>query len=424
MRKSIYFKLVTSFICIFVLSNIIASMMSYYGSEISNLENLQVQLEKNLKEVKDLNLDPLSIENMSKHNYINVVKKDSIDNLGLNQSQTEVLESHEVLNLSSKDYKNDEIDTPLSLLKTDDGYLLAFANFDNLGFSSRDLIMQINLRALIIGSLFCALLAMILVKPIQDLIIGTKKVIQGDYSVEIPTKQKDELGDLIRSFNMMTQELQSIEMFRNDFISDISHEFRTPLTSIDGYVKLLNDADESDRVRYISIINEEVKRLTLLTSNILMLNNIENQTLMLKDDTFRLDEQIRKSLLLLEPKWSKKNLDLVIELESVTITGNENLLSQVWINLLDNAIKFTPNGGKISLTLSEDKVLTIQDTGIGISQHDLNRIFEKFYKSDSSRSNAGNGLGLSIVSKIVELHDGNISIHSEENNGTIITISL
>lgn len=424
MRKSIYFKLVTSFICIFVLSNVIASMMSYYGSEISNLESLQVQLEKNLDEVKSLNLDPLSIENMSKHNYINIVQRDSLDDLLLSKNQLEILESNETLNMTSKEFTSDDINTPLSIVKVEDGYLLAYANFDNLGFSSRDLIMQINLRALIIGSLFCALLAIVLVKPIQDLIEGTKKVIEGDYSVEIPTKQKDELGDLIRSFNKMTQELQSIEMFRSDFISDISHEFRTPLTSIDGYVKLLNDASEDDRSKYIKIINEEVKRLTLLTSNILMLNNIENQTLMLKDDTFRLDEQIRQSLLLLEPKWSKKSLDLVIDLEAVTITGNENLLSQVWINLLDNAIKFTPNAGQIRITLSHDKILTIQDTGIGISQEDLNRIFEKFYKSDQSRSAEGNGLGLSIVSKIIELHDGNISIHSEENNGTIITIRL
>ncbi len=225
-------------------------------------------------------------------------------------------------------------------MKHGDGYLLSYANFDNLGFSTRDLVMHINIRSLIIGSFLFIFVASLLIKPIKDLIEAVKKVAKKDFDIHLDTKRNDELGELIENFNVMTLELKETEMLRDDFISDVSHEFKTPLTSIKGYTKLLADASEAEKEKYIEIISEETDRLSTLSSNILNLNRMEHQDY---DDfeTIRLDEQIRQSVSMLETKWMKKSLQFNLDLEPIEYSGIENLLSQVWTNIIDNAIKFS-----------------------------------------------------------------------------------
>ncbi len=224
----------------------------------------------------------------------------------------------------------------------------------------------------------------------------------------------------------MAEELKSIEILRNDFISDISHEFKTPLTSIEGYTKLLENCTDEERKAYIDIITEETKRLSILSTNILTLNSIENESSPIYTEEFALDEQIRKAILLLEHKWTEKEIQLDIELDKIKFKGNKNLMYQVWINLIDNAIKFSKIGGIIEIRLEkiDNIIFSIRDEGEGISLEDNKKVFDKFYKADKSRNSEGTGLGLSIVKRIVNMHNGEISLDSELGKGTKVMVKL
>lgn len=265
-------------------------------------------------------------------------------------------------------------------------------------------------------------------KPVRLLDEATQKVAAGDFSIQLKNEYRDELGSLIQSFNTMTRELRSVEMLRSDFISDISHEFKTPLTSIEGYVRLLRDEEEEEaRAEYIQVITEETHRLSVLAQNILILNRIEQGNIPQQAERVQVDEQIRRVLTLCEPSWSKKNIELELELDEAQAQGFGALLMQVWTNLIDNAIKFSPVGGKIEITLrhaSGRLVFTVRDEGLGIQTEDLGHVFDKFYKGDKSRGSDGNGLGLSIVKRVVEMHDGTIEVQSEPGRGACFTVTL
>jgi signal transduction histidine kinase len=208
----------------------------------------------------------------------------------------------------------------------------------------------------------------------------------------------------------------------------VSHEFRTPLTSIEGYAKLLRDCEsEQERNEYIDIITEETRRLADLSSGILLLSRIENENISIQKEHFRLDEQVRKVLLNFENKWQDKSIDLQLHLDSVSYSGNAQLLYQVWSNLFDNALKFSGPGGTIEIELKKADgkvVFSITDYGRGMSQEEQKRMFEKFYMGDPSRNAEGNGLGLSIVKRIVELHGGRIEVKSIEGEYTEIKVIL
>ena len=236
-------------------------------------------------------------------------------------------------------------------------------------------------------------------------------------------------AELIESFNLMTEDLSGIEMFRSDFINTFAHEFKTPIVSIRGFAKQLKNENltEEERREYIDIIISESERLTKLSSNVLLLSKLENQSILSDYSVFSLDEQLRSDILLLEKQWTQKNLEIEPELDEVQYCGNAEVLSQLWVNLLSNAIKFTPEGGKIVIRLTKDsewvKVM-VRDNGIGMSPETLQHVFEKFYQGDRSHSVEGNGLGLALVKRIVELCGGNISIESEARNGSTVYVSL
>ncbi|OPJ59352.1 alkaline phosphatase synthesis sensor protein PhoR [Clostridium chromiireducens] len=257
------------------------------------------------------------------------------------------------------------------------------------------------------------------------------KIASGDFNVLVKTNELDPFNEVADNFNKMAKELGSLEKLRQDFISDVSHEIQSPLTSISGFAALLKKGNlsESQISHYANIIEVESKRLSKLSENLLRLSNLEAEDNNLNLKKYQINKQIESILLMLEPQWSAKNITLDVSLDETIISGDEALLSQVFINLINNAIKFTPENGNIGVKLSsnEDGIqCEISDTGIGISPEDQPRIFERFYKADKARDRSlgGNGLGLSIVKKIVDLHGGKISLTSEIGKGTKFTVFL
>jgi len=239
-------------------------------------------------------------------------------------------------------------------------------------------------------------------------------------------------SQIINSMNHMAEKLGEMEEMRQEFISNVSHEIQSPLTSISGFAHTLKNEQLSpeERNHYLNIIETESNRLSKLSENLLKLTSLESEHQQLEQKSYRLDYQLRRIILAHEPQWSEKGLVMDISLKNVTLTADEGMMDQVWINLLHNSIKFTPAGGTIVIEVfySEEgnSIVKIKDTGIGIEQDALMHIFERFYKADKSRNRniGGNGLGLSIAKKIIDLHNGEIRVQSEAGIGTVITVIL
>jgi signal transduction histidine kinase len=266
--------------------------------------------------------------------------------------------------------------------------------------------------------------------PIIDAI---GQIAKGDFNVRVNLKFDgiEPANKLAQSFNDMAQELSEMEKMRQEFISNVSHEIQSPLTSIQGFAQVLrnDNLNLDDRHHYLNIIETESTRLSRITDNLLKLASLESEQLIFEPKPFRLDKQIRELILACEPQWTKKQIEMDVELDEITIKADKDLLSQVWINLIHNCIKFSPLGGKIKIVLKRhtDQIsIKISDKGPGISEEDQNHIFERFYKADKSRtqSDGGSGLGLSIAKKIIEMHRGNIRVDSQLGAGSTFIISL
>ena len=286
------------------------------------------------------------------------------------------------------------------------------------------------LVSLVIGTAATVFISRRTLRPMSQLARATLSVAEGDFSVRVrETKGKSDLALLLRSFNHMAEELESLEIFRNDFISSFSHEFKTPLASIRGFARQLerDDLTAEERTEYARIIASEAARLSSMSGNVLLLSKLENQTIVTDRSAFRLDEQLRRALVTLEKRWSAKELELDLNLDEVTYTGNKEMLSHVWLNILDNAVKFSRQGGRINLSLWEDEksvFVAIGDNGIGMDPFVKRRIFDKFYQADDTRSTDGNGLGLPLVRRIVTLTGGKIDVESAPGKGTLFTVQL
>ena len=281
-----------------------------------------------------------------------------------------------------------------------------------------------------IGGFFASLVTRLFVRPMDDIIAATKKAAEGDFSVRVRPKYAfEEISELAENFNTMMAELEGIELFRSGFINDFSHEFKTPLVSIRGFAKQLENDDITDEEKklYAGIIVSECERLSNMSKNILLLSKLENQQYTAKKATFSLDEQLRKSILLFQREIEKKNIELDVDLDEASYVGDEEIMSQIWINLLSNALKYTPDGGCIGVSLfmrSREVCVKIKDNGTGIKKESLDKIFDKFYQEDSSRKTAGNGLGLPLVRRIVDILGGRISVESEYGHGTCVSVYL
>lgn len=282
----------------------------------------------------------------------------------------------------------------------------------------------------VIGTFISAVASETLLKPLNQLIKATKAVSTGDFTVRVEEMQSDsEIAELLRNFNHMTEELGSIEMFRNDFINDFSHEFKTPIVSIRGFAKQLqNDAlSPEKRKEYANIIVSESERLANMSTNILLLTKFENQQLVTNQIDYDLDEQIRNCIILLEKQWSKKNLEINLDMEVTKICADPEMLSHLWINLIENAIKYSDENSCISISchvMSEYIQFQIKNGGSGMDEDTLRHIFDKFYQGDKSRAARGSGIGLSIVKRIVELCKGEIAVESKVGQGTTFTVKI
>lgn len=271
-------------------------------------------------------------------------------------------------------------------------------------------------------------------EPMHKLALATKKVANGDFSVYVPTlhtpDQLDYLDVMILDFNKMVEELGSIETLKTDFVSNVSHEMKTPIAIIKNYAELLqmDQVTEEMRKEYSASIESAALRLSDLISNILKLNKLENQSITPEVKTYDLCRQLCDCILQFEDAWDEKEIELETEIENVVmIRADESLLELVWNNLLSNAVKFTESGGHISIRLTTDEkyvTVTVSDTGCGMSGESRKHIFDKFYQGDTSHSKEGNGLGLALVKRVLELMDGDIQVFSREGKGSTFTVTL
>ena len=311
-------------------------------------------------------------------------------------------------------------------------YALLLLLFPTLkDFNSMVTLISSLLACTMIGTAVAAFFTKWVLLPLNEMIHATKRISKGDFKVQIQETfhERSDFGILQRSFNHMASDLDGIEMFRNDFINNFSHEFKTPIVSIQGFAHQLKAGGltPEEEQEYIRIISDEADRLAKMSTNILLLSKLENQAIVTDKTEFWLDEQIRTCLVLLEKQWGPKDIELNLELDEVKYYFNENMLSQVWLNLFGNAIKFTPEGGTLTCTLSADSkhvTVSIRDTGIGMSRDTIRHIFDKFYQGDTSHTGDGNGIGLNIVSRILYLCGGTISVESEVGSGSVFTVTL
>lgn len=284
--------------------------------------------------------------------------------------------------------------------------------------------------SILLGSSVAIYVGKVIIKPIQTLGNGFQRLSEGDFTVRVPENQKiEEIREISKQFNAMTYDLSHIEALRSDFVANVSHEFKTPLSSIEGYAVLLQNQNLTPEKRdlYIKRIIENTARLSNLTSNVLLLSKLENQEMVLNNKEFRLDEQIRKTILSLEDKWSIKNIQFDIDLPLQIYYGSEQLLEHIWYNIIGNAIKFSKQDGIIEISLQKtDKAIQVKitDHGEGMSEDVIKYIFEKFYQGDQSRLSEGNGLGLTLVKRILDICNGKIDVNSEEGKGSSFTITL
>lgn len=302
-------------------------------------------------------------------------------------------------------------------------------NFINISID-KDLIWLVTLTiavaSIFIGLIVSFIYRLVIMEPIKKIIDGMTLLSDGVYDTTIKLGSNSALKELSECFNDLASELKKNEMLSIDFINNFSHELKTPLVSISGLITLMKQPnfEESKRLVYLDIIEEESTRLASLTTNILNLSKLENQKILTNKEDCNISEQIRNCFLLLQKKWEKKNLEPILDFDEYYVVGNVDLLKQVWLNLIENAIKFSYDNSSILININKENnyiIVRIQNDADNIDQIDLDRIFQKFYQVDTNQ--IGNGIGLSIVKKIVDLHEGEVDLSSKSNH-IIVSVKL
>ncbi|MUG43712.1 sensor histidine kinase [Paenibacillus woosongensis] len=302
------------------------------------------------------------------------------------------------------------------------------ASSESSGFTEIGLILLI---VLLVGGFIILFFARRLVTPIQTVTAAAKQLATGDFDVRLPANQRDEMGTLSQAINHMAAELGQLDRERQEFVANVSHEFQSPLTLMKGFSAMLLEGSlqDSERSRALQIIIQESERLSRLSDNLLRLAALDSERYAINPAYFDLAEQIRRTVLTFEPLWSDKQLEVEMIGARTMVYADEELLNQVWINLMSNAIKFAPAGGRIIIELLADKEqaeIRFYDNGPPVPPEDRERIFKRFFKADRARDRNidGNGLGLSIVKKIVDFHEGIISIDSEYVSGKAFVVQI
>lgn len=292
------------------------------------------------------------------------------------------------------------------------------------------LLLELLGISMLIGLLVTNQLSKYFFNPIKKLREAMGKVADGDFTVELQSKSTaKEIQEIYSGFNLMTHELRATEILQMDFLSQASHELKTPISAIEGYGALLRsgtDLSEEQRECVEKIIFN-TKRLSSLTSSILLLSKLENQEIPTNRSKFLVDEQIRQSIVALESQWEKKDIELDVDLCEAEYYGNELLMRHVWDNLIGNAIKFSPAGSTVKIQLVKKLtkiVFTVEDQGPGIPEESIRHVFDKFYQADSARKQEGNGLGLALVEKILTLEKGSVKAENMEHGGCRFTVTL
>ena len=282
--------------------------------------------------------------------------------------------------------------------------------------------------SVVLGFGLTFILERIVLKPINLLLDGMKKLADGEFSTRIDLGKVGGMQGISETFNTLASELQKIEILRSDFVNNFSHELKTPVVSISSLIALMKKSgiSKDKQMQYMNIIEEEISRLSEMTTNILNLSKIENQGILTDKREYNLSEQLRTCLLLLEKKWTKKLIDLDIEFDEFYVFANEDMLKQVWINLIDNAVKFSKKGGKLKISVEkegEQTVVKVANEGDAIPEEDYQKVFHKFYQGQTAYKKEGNGIGLSIVKHIIDLHEGEITVQSKDGF-TTFTVKL
>ena len=284
--------------------------------------------------------------------------------------------------------------------------------------------------SLLVGIVVTVFMSRVFLSPVNQLRLAMGKVAEGDFTIQLHTKSNSrEVQDIYAGFNLMTQELRSMEILQTDFVSNVSHEFKTPLNAIEGYSTLLQDCENltPQQQAYVEKIIFNTQRLSTLTGSMLLLSKLENQQIPTGQSRFSLDEQIRQTIVFLEPAWTAKEIEFDVEMAEVEYFGNELLMHHVWSNLLSNAVKFSPQGGLVRIGLERNRdgiEFFIHDSGPGIPEEAMKHIFNRFYQADSSHKQEGNGLGLALVKKILQLENGSIRAENCTDGGCKFTVYL
>ncbi len=267
-------------------------------------------------------------------------------------------------------------------------------------------------------------------RNLEKIYLVISDLAKGQYGKKLKIGRFTVFKGLYRDINQLSEELEKVHMLRNDFVNTYSHEFKTPIASINGFAQLLYDDDTLPREtqkQYLKIIADESERLTALASNTILLAQLESQKIVDNKKPYSLDEQLRSCVILLSKAWGEKELDIQGDFSDITINGNEDMLHAVWVNLLYNAIKFTPSGGKIFISAKQtERLVTVEiaDTGCGMNKETAENIFKKYFQAKTPAAQKGLGLGLPIAKQIINLHGGKISVKSELNKGTTFTVTL
>ena len=290
-------------------------------------------------------------------------------------------------------------------------------------------IIWLLIFSVIIGITVSIVINIILLRPVVKLSKAMKQVASGDFSIRLKSDSGiQEIRDSYDSFNLMVGELEATETLQTDFVANVSHEFKTPINAIEGYATLLQGGqDHLQQQSYVDRILLNTRRLSTLVGNILLLSKVSNHAIPVAKTNYRVDEQIRQAIVLLEPSWTACDIEFDVELDEVSWHGPESLMHHVWSNLIGNAIKFGPKGGQVQIRLKKTDsslIFSVSDEGKGVPEEERQRIFHKFYQLDCSHKQEGNGLGLALVKQIVDSCGGMISVTNKPENGCIFTVEL
>lgn len=300
----------------------------------------------------------------------------------------------------------------------------------------RSSMSMIALLSLLLAVVTSVAIERTIVKPMRSMTWHMGELAKGDFSIRMPPNKRIEINEakqFTKSFNKAAEELSGIEIMRANFISDFSHEFRTPIASISGFAQLLRDQDlsEEEREEYLDIIIDESKRLSSLSEDILNLSRMESSSILTNVGTVDVAEVLRRSIAIVEPNANEKDIAVTVDIDETQIIGNADYLSQLWTNILQNAVKFTPKGGSIKISLKNSQVqktksvtCTISDNGCGMDETTRAHLFERFYQGDTSHTQEGNGLGLALCKRIVDLHGGTIRVISAPGKGSTFVVTL